>query len=294
MMSFIKSKKISKLAKMQYRKLTPIHEVSLARNLAGTFTCILAFSLLIYILLIDPLDGDKASSLASMFGFSATLFAPIAALFLLDSWKAQAIYNEKKEHADTILGVLSILKYSLVEKVDTINGLKKVNEFAVINNLYYEYKNDNDDYITSELFKKSIHIQFFQDTSLNDINDPLSFYADLERHHSYISMYFSQILFKYSKYYEYLKKKLSEGQLDYNHNLSNRSYCILNINPDFYLKDSILLMLSFHAGFKVRENEHDEYKTIEYENIEKMIYETINKIGILENSLLKEKKQFES
>ncbi|MBN6535080.1 hypothetical protein JZM39_04735 [Acinetobacter pittii] len=273
-------------------KLTPISEVSLHRNLIGTFTCILAFSLLIYILIIYPLDGDKASSLASMFSFSATLFAPIAALFLLDSWKAQAIYNEKKEHADTILEVLSILKYSLIEKIDTINGLKKVKEFAVINNLYYGY-NNNDDYITSELFKKSIHIQYFKDNSLHNINDPLSFYSDLERHHSYISMYFSQILYKYSKYYEYLKEKLSDDQLNYNHNFSNKSYNILNINPDFYLKDSILLMLSFQAGFKVRENEHYEYKTIEYENIEKMIYETINKIEILESSLLKVK-QFKS
>lgn len=79
----------------QKLKLTPISDVSLVRNLFNSFVCILAYSILFYIILIYPLDGDKASSLASMFSFAATLYAPVGAFFLIDNWKSQTKYNEK-------------------------------------------------------------------------------------------------------------------------------------------------------------------------------------------------------
>lgn len=92
-------------------KLTPIKDASLTRNLVGAFICILSFSLLTYILIIYPLEGDKASSLASMFGFAATLFAPIAALFLLDNWKIQKKYEMEKE-----LIIKAIDKITLIDR----------------------------------------------------------------------------------------------------------------------------------------------------------------------------------
>lgn len=91
-----------------FRKLTPISNVSLIRNLFGSFLCIFSYSILIYIIFIFPLDGDKASSLASMFGFSATLFAPVGAWFLVVNWKEQTKYNEQ-------LAILASMKTNLAK-----------------------------------------------------------------------------------------------------------------------------------------------------------------------------------
>ncbi len=120
-------------------KLTPIREVSLHRNLIGAFTCILAFSLLIYIVIIYPLDGDKASSLASMFGFAATLFAPIAALFLLDNWKIQKKYEMEKEIIIKVIDKTTLIDRDLKKFCTYHFAIEKIqNEIVALHN-YKEF-----------------------------------------------------------------------------------------------------------------------------------------------------------
>ncbi|HGY3247278.1 TPA: hypothetical protein ACNVU8_003608 [Acinetobacter baumannii] len=237
---------------------------------------------------------NSLSTTGSIFSAIATLGAAAVAVYLFNDWKEQAIYNAKKEHADAILEVLSILRYSLIEKIDIVNGLKKVKEFAVINSYYNEYNKENDNFIKSEIFKKTIHINYFKDIALDSIESPLTFYADLERHHSYISRYFLEIMYNYSKYYNHVKSKLKDGQLNYNHDHTNKSYNILNINSDFTYKENILNMLTYVAGFKVIGNEYSTSETIEYENLEKMLYAALSKVEVLENSLLRISKKLEN
>lgn len=67
---------------------------------------------------------------------------------------------------------------------------------------------------------------------------------------------------------------------------------MLNIDPNFYHKDKILLLLDFNVGFHVRENETMPYELIEYANLEKMILATIRKVEILEHSMIEVTKRF--
>lgn len=90
--------------------MTPLQETSLGRLLIGVFVCILSYSLLIYIFIIYPLEGDKASSLASMFGFSAMLFAPVAAYFLIDDWKNPLNFSIENDYKREILKKIRLIR----------------------------------------------------------------------------------------------------------------------------------------------------------------------------------------
>ncbi|EHU2106863.1 hypothetical protein A1E39_RS09515 [Acinetobacter baumannii] len=94
-------------------KLKLLSEINLARNLIISFICILLFSLLIYMLVIYPLNGDKASSLASMFGFAATLFTPIAAFILINNWKEQVKHEKALECLSNAFNEISQFHYTL-------------------------------------------------------------------------------------------------------------------------------------------------------------------------------------
>lgn len=58
-----------------------------------------------------------------------------------------------------------------------------------------------------EFYKNGSHMVYFKSTELSNVDNPIEFFADLERHHSYISMFFSEIMFTYSKYYDHLIQK---------------------------------------------------------------------------------------
>jgi len=143
-MSILKSKLNNHFLKIK-KRLSPTCVVSLISKLIGSFALILASSLLVYIFIIYPVEGDKASSLASMFGFAATLFAPIAALFLLDNWKEQTKYN-------ALLGYIADIiseKSHLVEQLNEIRSDKDI--FIYLDNLIINKRVKSKEVIQEEL-----------------------------------------------------------------------------------------------------------------------------------------------
>lgn len=51
---------------------------------------------LFYSLVVLPVtEAEKVNAIIGLFGWSATIYAPIAAYILLDNWKDQAKYNEQ-------------------------------------------------------------------------------------------------------------------------------------------------------------------------------------------------------
>ena len=188
-MLFLNFKKLNQLLIKQYNKLTPMNEVNLHRNLIGVFTCILAFSLLIYIVIIYPLDGDKASSLASIFGFSATLFAPIAALFLLDNWKDQAKYSEQ-------INCLTAIHKNLHDIRNNIINIREQDNFFYFHKLVRQLVNNNkehinveklrikfEDYYFKEIEKSIREIMFYNSQLAFITNDPDFNLFGIESHH---------------------------------------------------------------------------------------------------------------
>lgn len=64
-------------------------------------------------------EHNRASVISNMFVWSATLFAPLAALLLINSWKSQKIYEVQKEVSMTFLNsILNIA--SLAEELHAL------------------------------------------------------------------------------------------------------------------------------------------------------------------------------
>ena len=138
-----------------YKKLKPISitKRTLGINLLSTYICILSWSFVFYIFLVYPLDGDKASSLASMFGYSAMMYAPIAAYFLIDNWKDQTKYNEQLKILATMINETNDLQ-------NNINSLRSNTDLTAYIILTDNYLKDNKTIQEKALFLKEQEKQF--------------------------------------------------------------------------------------------------------------------------------------
>lgn len=145
-------------------KLKPIHEVGLVRNMVGVFVCILALSLLLYILVIHPMEGDKASSLANMFSFAATLFAPVAAILLINNWKHQVKHEKLMDCLAEVFKIFRTLHIRLL-------NLKLEKKYHISPYIYNEINNED--------FKN--HILKIRSSYKDEINEIKELYYDLNK-----------------------------------------------------------------------------------------------------------------
>lgn len=71
-------------------------KINLIGKLSITYAFLLSLCFLFYALIVLPETGAEiVNAKVGLLGWSATIFAPIAAYFLLDSWKDQTKYNAK-------------------------------------------------------------------------------------------------------------------------------------------------------------------------------------------------------
>ncbi|MDC4739982.1 hypothetical protein NQ810_18935, partial [Acinetobacter baumannii] len=72
-----------------------VKKIDLIAKLIITYIVILAFCFLLYALVVLPTTGaEKVNAIIGLLGWSATLFAPVAAFILINNWKEQ-IKHEK-------------------------------------------------------------------------------------------------------------------------------------------------------------------------------------------------------
>lgn len=89
-------------------------KIKLVRNLAITYFFLIIICCLIYTLILTPpSQEDKISSIIGLLGWSAAIFAPISAFFLLNSWKEQTKYNAKLELVADMVDELSKLSLKI-------------------------------------------------------------------------------------------------------------------------------------------------------------------------------------
>ncbi|NAS05483.1 hypothetical protein GPS47_07725 [Acinetobacter haemolyticus] len=70
-------------------------KISVVIKLLITYLTLLAICFLLYALVVLPVTGaEKVNSIIGLLGWSATLFAPMAALVLINNWKDQ-VKHEK-------------------------------------------------------------------------------------------------------------------------------------------------------------------------------------------------------
>ncbi|MEQ1307736.1 hypothetical protein [Acinetobacter bereziniae] len=84
-------------------------KIDLLGKLFISYSVILAVCFLFYSLVVLPITGaEKVNAIIGLLGWSATIFAPIAAYFLLDSWKDQEKFKRTIEFYE--FGIESIHK----------------------------------------------------------------------------------------------------------------------------------------------------------------------------------------
>ncbi|WP_336933172.1 hypothetical protein [Acinetobacter bereziniae] len=107
----------------------------LLAKLIITYVIMLGICFLLYSYVVIPTNGaEKINAITGLLGWSATIFAPIAAYFFLNSWKEQTQYNSALEKIEAMIEQLSIL----VTQLDEIRN--KQNVFLFLNN-YLNNKN---------------------------------------------------------------------------------------------------------------------------------------------------------
>lgn len=91
-------------------------KIDLIAKLIITYIFILALCFLVYSLVVLPTSGaEKVNAIIGLLGWSATIFAPVAAFFLLDSWKDQTKYNANLELITEMVHVLSEISNAISE-----------------------------------------------------------------------------------------------------------------------------------------------------------------------------------
>lgn len=91
-------------------------KVDLIGKLFVTYVFILALCFLIYSLVVLPTNGaEKVNAIIGLLGWSATIYTPVAAFFLLDSWKDQTKYNAYLELITEMAHVLSEISNAISE-----------------------------------------------------------------------------------------------------------------------------------------------------------------------------------
>jgi hypothetical protein len=116
-------------------------KIKLVGKLILAYFLLIGICFLIYILVVIPEPGvDKVNSIIGLLGWSATIFTPIAAFILLDSWKNQIKYNARLEQIINIIDELS----KLSKQIDKVRNDPIVFSYLYKLFLAYEDYQNND------------------------------------------------------------------------------------------------------------------------------------------------------
>lgn len=100
---------------------------------------VLGLCFLLYKLVVLPTSGaEKVNAIIGLLGWSATIFAPVSAFFLLDNWKDQTKYNAILDQVIKLTDELSKLSI----EIDSIRSSPQV--FSFLYKLFLAYKPEND------------------------------------------------------------------------------------------------------------------------------------------------------
>lgn len=184
-------------------------KINLAIKMIATFILVLVISLLIYKLFIYPLNGDKASSLASMFGFAATLFTPIAAFFLLDSWKEQKRFELKKEYVALILHDLRNLYSNLINMLTHIKNIESTEHKLIIVSSYLNSEKLSNINLVHNIYSNiKVYSHLSKNTEIEGI------FYDFEHHNYFVEIYYKEAIKRYSNYYIQFTQDRSKTNID--------------------------------------------------------------------------------
>lgn len=213
-------------------------------------------------------SSDKAAVISNFFVWSATLFAPIVVILLINSWKVQKDFELKKEFSLQLLKDLQPLFVELIEIRSISFNIFKSSDELVLYKSFLEGKYLD---LSKEAYKCYSNINTI--TKLYSSTELDSLYNKLEKHCQQVDFLFSEL--NHGLYQEYYDMALT----------FDISYIKFNKNK-FYKHDErerlieqirkIERFRTLPRGIKVSDRDGKNEKIFaKYDNYEELLNETI-------------------
>lgn len=232
-------------------------------------------------------SAEFISAFGACLGAMGTFFAACVAAYLFTDWKDQARYESNKESSMKMLEHLSALRYDLTVKFDSLEALKKINNFVVIRDEFSTYKAEENERLQEHFFKNRHHVISLNKSKSKNINDLFELYSEISRLFMHIATPHSLIMHDYGRYYMEVMDTIDIKLLNYNYNLINRSYNYFGIEKNVFLTTKIISALHREVGYFVLNKDKSLARKIKYPNLKDMIDSALDKINILEDELIR-------
>ncbi|OAL78418.1 hypothetical protein AY606_08275 [Acinetobacter sp. SFB] len=173
-------------------------KIKLLGKLTVAYFLLIGICFLIYILVVTPESGaDKVSAIMGLLGWSATIFTPIAAYLLLDSWKDQRKYELEYEYLSNIIKNLK----PIYEELIIIRGnsliIKNTNEKLILYNDFITRSNLNFQNVLLSLYPD---IKIYSKIKKDDFLEKI--YLQFDKKCFQIQMHYTFLIGFYSEYYD--------------------------------------------------------------------------------------------
>ncbi|MDC4269026.1 hypothetical protein Q5M49_08410 [Acinetobacter nosocomialis] len=169
---------------------------------------LLAVGFYIYAVIIGKIDsGERGATIAGILGWTATLYAPVAAFFIIDIWKDQVKHQKALDHLSNA--------YSLVGKFNTtLQRLRLDRSYTHLGRAY-----NKTEYLEFFQYTSNLELQFSEQVNLliaiyDDIQNELSLYKLALGDESLDFNNLTLELFKITYYLKDLYSKFIELHLD--------------------------------------------------------------------------------
>jgi hypothetical protein len=255
--------------------------IELIAKLIITYAFLLALCFLLYGLVVLPVNGaEKVNAIIGLLGWSATIYAPIAAFFLLDNWKDQKAYELKKEYISLVLHDLRpIFSKILIISTNTSN-IEKVEKFLVINKGYLDY---NALALGNDVTNLFANIKVF--SKIDNNSNILELYNDFEMHIFFIDFLYKTVIKRYKNYYDEFTSRRNPSQdfdIDiFRGYLDSEKNSLMNhiLHLKTYIESKQKYMKKTDAGNTVNELEYTLSELIEstldiHDKIQKILLDT--------------------
>lgn len=174
------------------------NKIELIVKLIILYIFLLAVCILLYDLVVMPTnEAENVNAIIGLLGWSATIYAPIAAFFLLDSWKSQRKYELEYEYISNIL----INIKPIFEELTIIRGNSSI--IQMTNNkyiLYSDYTTRKNLYFLDPLIKLYPDIKIYSKIKNDDFL--LNIYNQFDKRCFQVEIHYRYLISLYSDYYE--------------------------------------------------------------------------------------------
>lgn len=159
-------------------------KLSLIAKLLIAYILLLDFAFLIFALTAVP-STDVASITASLLGWTATLFAPIAAFIFYDSWKDQNLHNKLQDIVVTTHSSITNLRKNIIRlkmnkkfiKIEEYLSLDEDSFSKKINDLREEYT-DKINHLRNEYDQTQSQLSLLEFYSGTEIKNKFKYVTD--------------------------------------------------------------------------------------------------------------------